>query len=170
MIYKTQFAKYGDHPAIEEYKKVSHNMIKLLFPLLTDFEIDNALDYSISNRITDHPAVLDNNYKHQQVETTLLEMCDYIMSREPIITSYGVLFKKHGEVPNPIGKMLDGFLINRKRTKKEMFKYPKGSEMYEKLNLSQSLLKIDANGLTIINKALYRVIYICKFRELLGNL
>ena len=114
-------------------------MLKLQFPLLGMDEIDSAIDWSISNRLTDHNVQVNNNYKNQTVDMTLLEVARYILDREPIITSYGVMFKRHGEVPNPLYNLIDGFIKNRKALKKEMFRYPKGSSDYEKFNLLQLL-------------------------------
>ena len=56
------------------------------------------------------------------------------------------MFKRHGDVPNPMGRVIQSFLDLRKSHKKEMFKYPKGSEMFERFNLLQALDKIDVNG------------------------
>lgn len=140
------FNNYQQNPLIDNYKGVARDMLKLQFPLLGMDEIEAALDWSISNRLTDHPIKVDNNYKNQTVDMTLLSVAKYILDRQPIITSYGVMFKRHGEVPNPIYNLIDGFINNRKRLKKEMFKFPKGSEEFEKYNLLQLLAKIDANG------------------------
>lgn len=130
-----------------KYKEATVPLLKLSLPHLTENEIEKAVNYSMVNRFKDtEECRLDNNYKEQTVNLSLSEITDYIISREPIITSYGVLFNKHSVAPNPLGVMTMGFLDQRSKAKKEMFKYPKGSEMYEKYNLSQSLLKIDANG------------------------
>lgn len=137
------FQTYKDNPLLDNYKSVARDMIKLQFPLLSMDEIDTAIDWSISNRLTDHPIQVDNNYKNQKVDMTLLEVARYILDREPIITSYGVMFKRHGEVPNPLYNLIDGFIKNRKKLKKTMFTFPKGSEDYERYNLLQLLSKID---------------------------
>ena len=70
---------------------------------------------------------------------TLLDLTDYINTREPIVTAYGTMFRKHGEVPNPMGKVIQGFLDLRDVHKKKMFTFPKGSEDFEKYNLLQTL-------------------------------
>lgn len=144
--FRTNFAKYEENPVITNYKKVAMDMLHLNFPLAQEWELAAAIDASISNHIKDTNITIDNNYKKRTINQTLLGMARYIIEKEPIITSYGVLYSRHGTVPNPLYNMIDGFINGRKAMKKEMFKYPKGSEEFEKYNLLQLLLKIDANG------------------------
>jgi hypothetical protein len=136
----------NNNPFIGNYKAVATDMLKLVFPGLGIDEIDMALDWSIGNRLQDHRVKVDNNYTHKSVDMTLLDLTRYIEERQPIITTYGVMYKRHGVVPNPIYNLVDGFIKTRKLHKKEMFKYPKGSEDFEKFNLLQLLDKIDCNG------------------------
>ena len=140
---RTSRAQYPESITIANYKQVALRMLRFNFPLLTDTELATAIDYSISKHFHDTEAKVDNNYKHATIDMNLLAVADYIVSRQPITTSYGVMFNRHGVVPNPLYNVIDGFIMNRKALKKEMFKYPKGSEMFEKYNLLQLLSKID---------------------------
>lgn len=132
---------------MSQYKDIALRMLKYNFPNLSYYELEEAVDYSIMNRYKQHNAVIDNNYKNKKIDTTLLELTEYILKREPIMTAAGVLFKKHTEGPNPIAKLLENFMEGRNAFKKKMFQFPKGSEQYEKFNLLQLLAKIDSNGL-----------------------
>ncbi len=62
-------------------------------------------------------------YKDLFHEFTLLQIADYIRTREPIVTAQGTMFRKHGEVPNPLADTIQSFLDLRNIHKKEMFKY-----------------------------------------------
>jgi len=113
---------------------------------MSDRDISEGIQYSVKKRYKQFTGTLNNNYTRKKIDMTILEMCDYIASKEPIVTSYGVLFKRHGTVPNPMAKVIQSFMDLRNIHKKEMFKYPKGSEMFERFNLLQNLDKIDVNG------------------------
>ncbi|MBP5595730.1 MAG: hypothetical protein J6Y02_10135 [Pseudobutyrivibrio sp.] len=132
---------------VKQYKDTVMDLIKLSYPYLSLEEISLAIDYSLVKRMRNGEAVIQNNYSHKTINTTVLDITEYILSREPIITTQGVMFKKHGECPNPLYDLLDAFINERVMYKKEMFKYPKGSDMFEKYNLLQLLAKLNANAI-----------------------
>lgn len=131
----------------EKYTEVVERMLHYMYPQLTTNDFRNAINYSINKRYRQEDCQLYDDYRNRKVNSNLLELTEYIISRKPIICNYGVLFRQHGTVPNPMTKMIEKFMDNRGILKTEMFKYPKGSEDYEKYNLLQLLAKLDANGL-----------------------
>ena len=70
--------------AIQEYKKVAIEMLQYSFPGITREQCEIAVDYSIIKRCKDTPVTVNNNYKNKEAKTTLMDMADYILSREPI--------------------------------------------------------------------------------------
>ena len=129
------------------YKKDMLDALKLSFPGMTETDLMEAIDYSITKRGSDSKAYLDNNYKKIRENRTLFEITDYIIQREPIITVSGVMFRKHGYCPNPFVMLIQEFLEQRGIYKKTMFKYPKGSEEFEKYNILQLSEKVSGNAM-----------------------
>ena len=132
---------------IEEYKQQMHRMLKMLYPSITNYELDLAIQYSIDKRFKNVDITVNNNYKRRTVNTTLLEVSDIIKTQQPIITAYGVMFKRHKKDYNtPFYNLLETFITNRTKFKNKMFEYPKGTEDFQKYNLLQLLAKIDCNA------------------------
>lgn len=144
---------------INKYKEIMTRLLRSSYPWMNGDDLSNALNYSVNKRYKQFTGSIYNNYTNKRVDKTVLEMCDYIASREPIITSYGVLFKRHEDVPNPLGKVIQSFMDLRGVHKNEMFKYPKGSEMFERFNLLQNLDKIDCNGIYGLAGLFVSIIY-----------
>ena len=136
----------SEHQSLLGYRDSMTRVIKSAYPHMEIEDIESAVEYSMAKRFKNFDLTVQNNYTCKSIQMTVLEMLDYIAVREPIITSYGTMFKRHGDVPNPMGRVIQSFLDLRKAHKKEMFKYPKGSEMFERFNLLQALYKIDVNG------------------------
>lgn len=140
-------------PTLVKYRDTMRQCLSLYYPESSPETLDAAIDYSIQKRIKNANAVLSNSYmryrdnngeyQNREQNITLQQISDYILSREPIVTAFGTMFKHHGTVPNPLANVVQSFLDNRTAHKKQMFQYPKGSEDFEKYNLLQSLDKID---------------------------
>lgn len=150
-LMRSSFAKYPESITLTNYKNIAVDMLRYVFPLLTEAELAMAVDDSISKHFKDTDAQINNNYKNKTIDMSLRAVADYICDRQPITTSYGVMFMRHGIVPNPLYNVIDSFINSRKALKKEMFKYPKGSEMFEKYNLLQLLAKIDAKSYPLVS-------------------
>ena len=114
---------------------------------MTEADAKNIVDYSVKKRFTDFEAYLRNNYIKKNIDLSGAEILEYITKKETILTSYGVMFKTHANSQNPMISVIQNFAKLRKMHKKEMFKYPKGSEQFERFNLLQQLDKIDMNGI-----------------------
>jgi len=123
---------------LEEYKDTLINIVQMYYPASRE-ELSQVVDYSINKRYKEVPIRVENSYNKEVENTTLLALTDYIISREPILTANGVMFKKHADVPNPLTAVIQQFLDARSIHKKQMFQFPKGSEDFEKYNLMQSL-------------------------------
>lgn len=128
------------------YKKTMLECLQLYFPNVSIQDLDEAVEYSINKRFRNTRARLSNSYTKKNYWNTLLAWSDYIDSRQPITNAFGTMFKKHADCPNPMSFVIQEFLAQRSKYKAQMFQYPKGSEEFEKYNLSQSLEKINANG------------------------
>lgn len=136
----------ADSITLSMYKDRIIDIMQLYYPMSRE-ELSPIVDYSINKRYKEFNAEIDNNYTHSKYDVNLLQLADYINSKQPIVTSFGTMFSKHATVPNPLATVVQQFLDARSIHKKQMFKYPKGSEDFEKYNLLQSLDKIDCNGI-----------------------
>lgn len=134
-------------PAIDIYRNEMLDALKLSFPAMYESDLIDAINYSIAKRSKDSNCALDNNYTKKRQDTTLFKVLEYIIDKEPIITVAGVMFKKHGSEPNPYVDLIQSFLKMRGVYKNEMFKYPKGADMFEKYNLLQLSEKVSANAM-----------------------
>lgn len=131
---------------IRPYKETFHRIMPYILPNISRDELDRALEYSINKRFKDTNATIYNNYKEKRANISLYNMVEYIASRKPIITSYGVVFTRHGEVPNPLSMLIEEFATERNNFKKEMLKYDKGTELYNRYNLLQLVAKVCTNA------------------------
>ena len=131
---------------INEYKKTMMECLQMFMPNVSTNELSKAVDYSIDKRYKNTRVRVSNSYTKKNYWNTLLAWSDYINSRQPITNAFGTMFKKHADCPNPMSFVIQKFLKQRSIYKDMMFTFPKGSEDFEKYNLSQILEKINANG------------------------
>ena len=136
---------------INKYKEQMMRMCKLLYPQMGYNEISKAIDYSINKRLNNRSIGIRNSYTNKEYhDINMLMMADNLQTKKPIMSSYGVLFKRHDEDPSvnsPIYDLLEVFISNRDKNKEAMFKFPKGSEQFAHYDNRQKLDKLDCNAL-----------------------
>ena len=125
---------------LEKYRDTIFRCLKMYYPYITKEDAFPIINYSINKRYKESQVRIENSYNKEKSNMTLLALTDYIMQRKPILTSNGVMFKKHAEGINPLAMVVQQFLDARSKHKKMMFEFPKGSEQFERYNLLQSLI------------------------------
>ena len=106
---------------IKKYKKEMTDAIVNINPDLDKKVIDSVIDDMIKKNMKNPQVTLDNNFTGESRETTLLSVFDWCLDRKPIICGNATFYKNQHESINPIAKMLEDFLTQRKKYKKMMF-------------------------------------------------
>jgi hypothetical protein len=100
----------------------------------------------VENYFHDIPCTMNNDIRHEMMETSIASVIEWIGQSNPIITGNGAFFKQHKEYLAPTVVMLESLQKYRKSLKKEMFQYPKGSIKYIILNTAQGCVKVIMNA------------------------
>jgi len=134
--------------AFKDYRDMMFRIMRLIIPTLGDNELNRAIDYSINKRAYNAQIEIQDSYRGEAFnkKSQIIQTVNYIITRKPILTSFGCMFTQHGDTPNPMYKLIQEFADTRDAYKKEMFKYDKGTELYNKYNMLQGLSKIDTNA------------------------
>lgn len=126
--------------------KIEKSIIKS-HPEWDEKKVKEKIDKIILRELKNPKVIADNNYTHQTQSTTLLTILDWALETKPIIAGNGTFYKQHADSDNPNAEMVDGFLVDRKKYKKQMFAIEdESSNGYQNLDLKQQNTKKLANS------------------------
>ena len=132
---------------IKKWKDEMRITLLRIDPNLSEKKIEKTLNEMIHERLQVPSVTLDNNYTGESRDTNMLSVFDWALERKPIIAGNATFYKNQNEAINPIANMLDGFLTNRKKTKKLMFSIEDPeSDRYKDLDRKQLNYKRNTNS------------------------
>ena len=124
-----------DSKYIHKWKKEMMATMRQINPKWSKEDMDPILDDMLLKQMQIPEAVMSNNFTGEERNTNILSILDWTFERKPLVAGNGTFYKNQHEAINPVARMLDGFLIERKRLKKEMFKVEdKTSDRYKDLD------------------------------------
>ena len=122
---------------VERYQNRVADMYLRTHPNVDPTLVRSMVSDIVMNRLRNIPCVMHNNITHETVESSMVDTFEWIENRNPIISGNGTFFKQHSEYLAPTVKMLEKLQMNRKKKKKEMYGYQKGSVQYTNCNIGR---------------------------------
>lgn len=124
-------------PFLEFYKADAVDALLDINPDWDKEEVETLVEKEMKKSFSNPSVVIDNNFKRETQNSTLLTIMDWAIDKKPLIAGNGTFYKNQHQAANPIANMLDGMLKRRKALKKEMFKVEdKTSQRYKDLDLA----------------------------------
>ena len=131
---------------VDRYQQKIYDMYIKTHPNVNPDKVKHLVQQLTNERIRNIPCLLDNNIEHETINTSILDTFNWIEQRSPIISGNGTFFKQHEECLSPTVKMLEKLQANRKKKKKEMYSYTKGTIQYTNANVAQGSIKVIMNA------------------------
>jgi hypothetical protein len=131
---------------IGKWKKEMARKIKLAKPDIDEDKLDKYLNERIEATFKDPKCKVRNTYKGEEVNTSLMNIMQFIHDRKPIMAGFGLLFKNQEDMYNPNSNMLMESINTRKRLKKERAQYDKRSYEFLMKDIGQGNEKVIANS------------------------
>lgn len=132
---------------IKKYIDDATSIMMKINPKWNEDVVKKTIKKMIEKKMMNPEVTIDNNYIGDTKKTTLLSVYDWALETKPLIAGNGTFYTSQEYGLNPIAQMLDEFLVERKRLKKEMFKI-EDSESYDYKDLDRGQLneKINVNS------------------------
>ena len=131
---------------IDEYIENTVNVYMRLYPESDENKVRMLVTKKVEESLVDIPCTLHNDTYHEYVDTTVLDTFNWLKIRKPIISGNGTFFKQHKEYVAPTIRVLETWLGRRKKLKKVMFTFPKGTIEYNNYNTAQNNQKVICNA------------------------
>ena len=139
-----------DSKYLKKYKERMCQAMMQANPTWKKKDVEKIIERTIEERLENPTVTLDNNYTHEQKDSTLLSVLDWSLDRKPLIAGNGTFYKNQYEALNPTREMLDEWAENRKFFKKKMFQagemYGTNSREYNDNDRKQLNEKINMNS------------------------
>lgn len=137
----------ADSKYLNKYIKSMTDVMLQINPSWDKDKVKSVILDMIKDQACNPQVTLDNNYTGESRDTTLLSVFDWVLDRKPIICGNGTFYKNQYEAINPIAKMLEDFLSQRKAYKKKMFQVEDStSPRYKDLDRQQINEKVNSNS------------------------
>lgn len=143
----------------KDWIKAMHDKIRMVYPDVSDEEINEFLNIEYKNSFKDTNCVIYNNYEKEELQTSIHSVIGWLNNKKPILTESGSLFKHHDECWNPNTTILNNKLSERGIVKGEKFEYmeraeetsnPEKKHEYEEIakqkDLKQGRIKVIVNS------------------------
>ncbi len=131
----------------ETWVKENIKMFSRMYPDLTKEQLKQFLEELFDERVIDRRLVMDNNHINKAVNSSILEIYEWIQATKPIIAGNGVFYRNQSISQNPTAVMINKFLTRRKFFKDTMKTYKEGTYEYETYDRLQLAEKVNANSI-----------------------
>lgn len=128
-----------------EYKKACVETVLSIYPDM-DKSVVKKIVSGMMKDMKDPPIYMSNSVKGTSVDGTLTELCDWIETRDPVISGNATFYMQPTELESPTSYMLRELKKGRKRVKNEMFAMDPTSDDYVMADLNQGNLKVVMNS------------------------
>lgn len=135
-----------EYIVVEKYIDVVLEGYMSMYPDSNPAEVRKLISDKLEECIVDIPCTLHNDTYHEYIDTTMLDTFNWLSTRKPIISGAGSFFRQHAEYTAPSIRVLETWLTKRKKLKKMMFKFVKGTIEYNNYNTAQGNQKVICNA------------------------
>ena len=131
---------------LDDYMNHVLNILSKIYPKKSKKELKELITPILNIRLKNPTINLDNNVIGENKDTTLVDLCDWIKSDNPVVSGNATFYMQPSIQQSPTSNMLNAMKIGRKKVKNEMFNYPPGSDEYVAKELEQKNLKVILNA------------------------
>ena len=131
---------------VDRYQQQIYEMYMRMHPNVNPLQVQQIIANVTHNHFRDIPCKMDNNMTHENYDTTMTQVFEWIETAEPIVTGNATYFMQHEEYMAPTVIFLETEGGRRGALKKRMYQFDPSTIQYKNLNVGQGNVKVIMNA------------------------